>query len=324
MTGFAADFLCRYFGIGLGECRWWVTKNFVTLFFGIATNEYNRKMNMRYICAIAALAITIGATARETSPAKDSSSDRNLENRGSAADVAEMAQAINGEWDIVSAGKNDIELEDDMPYVIFDNRDNSYYLFNGCNMVNGSYVVEGSSLMLMNSIMTQKYCADLKFDSVINAAMRDNQPVKVAFETRGNESYLTLTNANTATTLTLRRHNMLFLNGLWRVKRLVDENIKGDELDIFFDIASKKVHGNTGCNFFNGEIRIDPTVANSLNLSGMGVTRMACPNTDRELKYLVALEDVTSAVKTSANTVALLNRAGKQVVLLERKNIETR
>ena len=270
---------------------------------------------MRYVTFIAALAMSLGAWALEPSAAAASG-------KQSQSDIADPASLLNGEWVIVSAGKTNINLEDDMPYVIFSASDNRYYIYNGCNMVNGDYVAEGTALLLMNSLTTQKYCADVKFDSIINAALEDDQQINLRMETRGNETYLIVSNPDTATSLTLRRHNMEFLNGLWRVKRLGDEKIGGDELNIFFDVQSLKVHGNTGCNFFNGDMRIDHTDANSLNLSGMGVTRMDCPNADLELKYLVALEDVTSAVRLSANTVGLLNRAGKQLMILEKMDVE--
>ena len=95
--------------------------------------------------------------------------------------------------------------------------------------------------------------------------------------------------------------------------------------NIFFDVAEGKVHGNTGCNYFNGKLYISPDRSNALELSNMGVTRMACPKTAQETSMLVALEETASAIRGNGNQVILLDKNGKQVMTLlrsENQNID--
>jgi heat shock protein HslJ len=233
-----------------------------------------------------------------------------------------LANAIQGEWVITAVGTTTIKQDEDMPYINFSTDEDRFYASNGCNIINGDFAIdEANNLQLMNTLMTQKMCAEIKYDSKISQVLAEGTNIACKFEKKGHESYLTLTNQKSGMTLTLRRHNMDFLNGLWTVKKINSTAVNDEEMNIFFDIESLKVHGNTGCNYFNGVIRIDPHQANSLNLSEMGVTRMSCPDSDRELQYMVALEEATSAVKITQSTVALLNSQGKQVIVLERTAI---
>ncbi len=82
--------------------------------------------------------------------------------------------------------------------------------------------------------------------------------------------------------MTLRRHNMEFLNGNWRVTAIDGQPIDDEEANVFIDIAELKIHGNTGCNYFNGAIYIDPARTNAIDFSDMGVTRMACHKAEQE------------------------------------------
>ncbi len=119
--------------------------------------------------------------------------------------------------------------------------------------------------------------------------------------------------------MTLRRHNMEFLNGNWRVTAIDGRAIDDEEANIFIDIAELKVHGNTGCNYFNGDLYIDPQRSNAIDFSDMGVTRMACPKGDQERQMLVALEETKTAIAGDReDTVLLLDKAGKAVLTLKR------
>jgi heat shock protein HslJ len=151
--------------------------------------------------------------------------------------------------------------------------------------------------------------------------LQDGKSANIAYKTSGNQTILTLTDTESHSTLTLCRHNMQFLNGQWQVTDINGKGVNDEEANIFFDVNELKIHGNTGCNFFNGSILIDPAVSNSINFSGMQVTRMSCPKLDQERLMLVALEETATAVKNSDGTISLRNSAGKTVLKLKKVEI---
>ena len=140
-------------------------------------------------------------------------------------------------------------------------------------------------------------------------------------EKKGRETYLYFLRSGSAASstpvLTLRRHNMESLSGQWQVKEVNGVKDGADEANIFFDIPELRVHGNTGCNYFNGEIRIDPNRRNSISFSQMGVTGRLCENSEFETAMLVALEQV-STYSLSGDNLELLDLSGRKLMTLHR------
>lgn len=235
---------------------------------------------------------------------------------GSATSV--LAGKLNGEWVIVEAGKYKISREDDMPYINFSESDGKFYASNGCNIVNGNFLFGGvDKITFSNVISTRMYCPDVKFDSAINAVLADGVTVTASVETKGNEAYLYLSDNAGSRLMTLRKHNLEALNGQWKFTRLEGKAVDVEGVDIFFDVPEQKVHGNTGCNYFNGSISIDPQKPNSISFSQMAVTMRMCENSDTERKMLVALEE-TSTYSVNGKTLHLYNDKGQEVASLSR------
>lgn len=229
----------------------------------------------------------------------------------------DITPILEGEWTIKSVGITDIVREENVPYITFVNADNAFYANNGCNVLNGVFTIEnGDKITFHNVLSTMKYCPDTPFDTQINEVLADANTVKVDVDRLGGETYLYLNNSLGHRVMTLRRHSLSFLNGNWRVTEINGEKFDDDEMTIFFDIAEKKIHGNTGCNFFNGDIYIDPVVPNAINFSAMGVTRRACPKGDQERKLLVALEETTVGLDGKDGKALLTDTRGQSVVKL--------
>jgi heat shock protein HslJ len=234
--------------------------------------------------------------------------------------IKPIGNAIDGQWNVVEVGTTKIELEEDVPYVTFDAASGSIYAFNGCNYLNGKYTLTDSNKISFGKVLsTMKYCADVPFDSEINAVVSDGTTLDAELKRIGQDSYLYLRSDRGRTVMTLRRHNMEFLNGNWLVTSIDGKAIDDEEANVFFDIHELKIHGNTGCNFFNGDIYIDPNRSNAIDFSKMGVTRMACPKTAQETAMLVALESTASAIAgRHESTVLLLDKNGKELMTLRR------
>lgn len=229
-----------------------------------------------------------------------------------------LAQTIAGEWIITEVADQKIIRDDNMPYLNFVPTEGRFYGSNGCNVLNGSYKIENNTLSFGGVLATMRACQDAQLEADINAVVRDDVTIQVMAKKIGNETYLYFNDRTGKALMTLVRHSMQFLNGNWQITAINGRDINDDEANIFFDIAELKVHGNTGCNYFNGQILIDPGMPNSISLSGMAVTRMACPKSDQERTMLVALEETASCVLDGPNRALMIDAAGNPLLRLER------
>jgi heat shock protein HslJ len=285
------------------------------------------KKSLKYfaIAIISALSLASCSSLQSASSSTTGKKQTTSSSTGAASSHSTTASAaaenLAGEWYITAAGSVSISEDEDMPYLTFSAADGLFYGSNGCNVINGSYSVSGSTVKFSNVLTTQKYCPDVTYDALITTFLQDGKSANIAYKTSGNQTILTLTDTESHSTLTLCRHNMQFLNGQWQVTDINGKGVNDEEANIFFDVNELKIHGNTGCNFFNGSILIDPAVSNSINFSGMQVTRMSCPKLDQERLMLVALEETATAVKNSDGTISLRNSAGKTVLKLKKVEI---
>lgn len=231
-------------------------------------------------------------------------------------------QLTGGRWTIVSVGDVEINAEDEQPYIHFDSL-GRFYASDGCNVLNGDYTVRSNGEMAFGNVLsTMKYCPDVEYAPSISALLSDGNHPKIDCRTIGQDTYLYFNDGSGKNIAIYRRHNMEFLNGNWAIVSAEGKKINDEEANLFIDVAELKVHGNTGCNYFNGELYIDPSRSNAVDFSNMGLTRMACPKADQERRIMVALEEAVSAIAgKKVDTVLLLNADGKEVMILKRKSI---
>lgn len=232
----------------------------------------------------------------------------------------DKATLCGGRWDILAAGTTTIEGEDELPYIEFEDGSGRFYAYDGCNYINGDYLLRTDGAMVFsNVISTTRYCPDNQWNAAIAARINDNARLYVDTQRIGHETYLYLRSADRRVVMTLRRQNMEFLNGNWVVTAIEGNRLDDKDCTIFFDIAELKVHGNTGCNYFNGKIYINPNLSNAVDFSDLSTTRKACQNRDRELRMMVALESTVTAIEGRRdNTVLLLNADGREMMTLKR------
>ncbi len=228
---------------------------------------------------------------------------------------------LRGEWTIVRVGDRNVPFDDDMPYVIFDEAQWRFYASNGCNTLNGTFGYIGDNdVTFSNVLSTMMLCPEAVFETEINGVLRDNVTVSAKIEQKGQETYAVLANTNGTPLLTLRRHNLDAINGQWDVEEIAGQKTKDAGINIFFDLPEMKVHGNSGCNYFNGSIEVDPYVSSAIAFKNMAVTMRACPNLDLETKFLVSLEQVSKVQIHNDKHITLLDAKGKK--LLELKKAE--
>lgn len=228
--------------------------------------------------------------------------------------------SINGEWTIYSVHGNVVTGEE-RPYITFDLPAKRFYGNNGCNYINGGLVLgDNGEMRFDNMISTMKFCNDAEFEYLINLATSEVTAYSV--RTEGPITFLDLLDGKTTQpVLVLRRHNMDFLNGAWKVDTLNGTPLKtddGDPASLSINVTDLQIHGTTGCNRLNGRIFIDPDKKHSLQIVNVATTRMMCPPDSRETEFLLALESVESATQTGPDTVTLTSTDGKELFTLTR------
>lgn len=232
---------------------------------------------------------------------------------------SDLAGLLDGEWVITAIGDARLPQYDEMPYVNFEESAGRFYASNGCNILNGNYKLAADNKITFSGVLsTMKECGDDEFERAISNILKDGVNVKAGIEKKGVESYLYFDNRAGKRVMTLRKHNMEPLNGLWRVERIGRDDVKDSGLDIFIDVSELKTHGNTGCNYFNGEIVIDPSAPSAISFSQMAVTMRMCENSEVERAYLVALEETVS-YSLVGNTLHFMNEKGHTVLVLKRQ-----
>ncbi len=79
-----------------------------------------------------------------------------------------------GQWNIAAVGDHKIEVEEDIPYVNFQPSTGRFYASDGCNVLNGDYVMRSDGVMTFSNVLsTMKYCHDVEFAPLISAALAD-------------------------------------------------------------------------------------------------------------------------------------------------------
>ena len=234
-----------------------------------------------------------------------------------------LARDLGGQWSIVMVNGVTIDRDEDMPYITFEPSSAAFYANNGCNTLNGAYSVDANDVVTFyNVLSTLRYCADVEFDNMINTIVTDNVSTKLRMSEVGQETFVDFLGEGGKTVMRLRRGNLEFLNGQWIVESIVGLDKLEVPADVFFDLTELKLHGNTGCNFVNGDIYLDHRRSNAVDFSNMGTTRMACPYTHQETAFLVALEQTASAISDGNDKVMLLDTAGKELMTLKRGEVK--
>ena len=230
-----------------------------------------------------------------------------------------FVKEIAGEWQIIMVGKTSIDRDEDMPYIVFDPEQNSFYANNGCNTLNGVFTLSSDSVITFHNVLsTMRLCQDSPYEHEINIIIADDVATQLRLSSVGSESYIDFLSTSGKSLMRLRRGNLDFLNGNWDVESIAGLDKLEVPASIFFDLGELKLHGNTGCNFVNGNIYLDHRRSNAVDFSNMITTRMACPYNDQQTAMLVALEQTETALSDGSDKVMFLDAAGRNVMTLRR------
>lgn len=225
--------------------------------------------------------------------------------------------SISGEWTIASV-RNNILNDEERPYINFDLNQKRFYGSNGCNVINGDLLLTPpDSIRMDNMIATMRLCQDAPYEYLINLAISDVRTFLPRQE--GNVTFLDLKDGSGQTVMVVRRHNMDFLNGAWKVELLNGTKPNEEQQPtLTINTTDLQLHGTSGCNIINGRAFIDPDKFDSLQFIDIATTRKGCPPESRETEFLLALESVETAKETAPGTVTLYDTEGNELFVLSR------
>ncbi|MDE6084833.1 MAG: META domain-containing protein, partial [Muribaculaceae bacterium] len=223
----------------------------------------------------------------------EENTDKSIDNSEvlfSKADSLKSLACLAGEWYFETVGGIDVVGEENRPTIEFEEGSTRFYATNGCNFFNGKFELKGlKSIEFDDVIATAALCEGPDWESII-AVMWDK--IKYWDYNGSSEKQLIFKDGDSRVIATVKRHALESLNGLWNVSEINGRQVPPESLIMVIDLREKHVHGNTGCNLFNGTIYQDPDCDGSVQFQDMKVSKMACDNLSTETAFLVALEEV--------------------------------
>lgn len=283
-------------------------------------------------------------TTRQIKPAKDEKTSKKdkknshpVKEETTHMTAALLNSVMKDKWIVQQIGNKKLKYEENYPYVCFEpgdaskNRPNKFYVSTGCNYINGEYsITEPNRISFHNVTATDKYCTDHPEDTDLKIALgasrgnaeHQDKSLTAEYVKTDDEEYIVLTDRN-SNQIKLHKPSLEALEGNWQVVEINNNPIDNESLTIFFDMGARKIHGNTGCNSFNGDIYVDPINDKSLSLTNMGVTMRACPDMSLQQKLLFALEDASSVQFLKDGHILLKDSSGKTVMKLKSVPIDT-
>lgn len=226
--------------------------------------------------------------------------------------------SISGDYAIESVfGKK--AVGETAPFLKFVPSEGKIYGNNGCNILNGKFTSSyaDKTISFKDLATTMMMCGQTGITDVeIGQALGMTE--KYTLEETGYENVLTFFDADGKQVMQLMHRDFHFLDGTWKVEQINGEPVNIDGMKLALDVDEKRVHGNTGCNIINGDLETDMDTANSISFSGIGMTRMMCPDSGWETRMVMALEEAVTAKKISNDEIEFLGSNGRQVMLLKR------
>ena len=280
----------------------------------------------RYIVFALLLAMLMAPATMDARKKKDKKMEKrgvSIENVNAAEQpmqdvaVTNPAQQLYGEWDIITMRKKKVySLERAYLYLDFKGG-NKVYGNNGCNTINGRFQLSGNNLKFEDFISSGESCRNVTNEKTIMHALADTR--RFTLEAQYNAQYMNLMNSKGNVVLVLKRHNLDAMNGAWLIKEIDSENVSDLNMRVVIDAEMQTIHGNSGCNIFNGIITLDPTKDMAIQFEDLhSGDNDECEEIDSETDLLLALERTESCKRINQQEMALLDNKGNIVIVLQR------
>lgn len=228
---------------------------------------------------------------------------------------------LNGEWRIIEIDNTTFKAnpEQEAPFIGFDIKTGRMFGFTGCNRVMASFDINTKPGILdLSSVgATRMACPDLTLEHSILSALSDVKK----FEEK--DTRVALCNEDGKALLLLEKippFTVAELQGKWSITEVDNESVPTDMENqpfIEFDLKTKRIHGNAGCNIMNGDFETSETDPSVISFPGVITTMMSCPDMEIEGKILAAVNSVKTFAKVHGG-VGLYNGEGQLVLTIEK------
>lgn len=273
------------------------------------------------LSAIILLTGACGVVKKSGTTATDSNANVKTSPVGSSASYGDTQTApLLGSWAVTAiSGKQVTVNGDNHPQITFEQIPGAgtallVIVYNGCNYLNGSWIVRGSKLEPNGEFISSlKACADAPYEDALNRAIAEVKSYSIL-----DSNTITLNGATGEAALMLRKRNLSFLNGAWQVTTIQGTPVPANtSIKIVIDIDEGKIHGNAGCNVVNGTIVVTLDKGDGIEFKDLATTRMTCPAIATEQSFLVALEEVAVCTQgASANQAIMKSDDGRPLLTL--------
>lgn len=179
-----------------------------------------------------------------------------------------------------------------VPFLKLEEESNRYSASGGCNGIGGEYTLEkNNGIKFSRGMSTMMACPDMSIENGLRTLFENADTYVV------DDSTLTLSKGKGGEALakfTLIVDQSANLAGSWELEYIAetedfDALYANAKPTITFDLAEKKVNGNSSCNNFSGTVKID---GNAISFGPLMSTKMACQG-NGEPVFFKNIEGVT-------------------------------
>lgn len=203
---------------------------------------------------------------------------------------------VGKQWQLVELDGKAVpeKVNGKMPFLTLDEENGRYSSSGGCNGIGGEYTLQkNNGVSFSRGMSTMMACADMSIENGLRTLFDEADTYTVK------ENTMSLSKGQHGAVLAkfvLVVDQSDKLTGTWELDYILDTEVGFDELyankkpTITFDVAEKKVNGNSSCNNFSGTVKID---GNAISFGPMMSTKMACPGNGEQV-FFKNIERVTS------------------------------
>lgn len=183
--------------------------------------------------------------------------------------------------------------EKPFPFIGFDTQEGRIYGNSGCNRIMGNFDLSSKSnkIELEQMASTMMACSNMELERNVFDALASVTHIKQAGKNK-----IALYQSGKKPDMLLQRRSKVVpltdLQGEWCIIKIFNEALPvGIKTvpNLIFDIPNRKINGHAGCNRFMGGFQTKDGIKNSISFTGVGTTRMVCPDMQIENNLLAAL-----------------------------------
>lgn len=220
---------------------------------------------------------------------------------------SEVSTLVGKQWQLVELNGEAVagKVNGKMPFLKLDDESSRYSASGGCNGIGGEYTLQKNNRIEFSlGMSTMMACQDMSIEQGLRTLFEEMDTYSVV------ENTLTLSkgkNGEPLAKFALVVDNSDKLTGTWELDYILEPGTDFNTLyperkpTLTFDLAEKKVSGNSSCNNFSGTMSMD---GHAISFGPLMSTKMACPG-DGEQVFLKSMEKVSS-FDAQDHTLALI------------------